>query len=359
MLQNTPDLSGALNLLQNCMDVQASDTVLLVCESPALGWYDEEATEVLGAAIQQIGAAFSMIEVGHPDEPLPVTYKDMVNQSSAIIYLSRIGDQDRFTDKLPGKKVAMLYVRDGAALQSEYASIDHNAMKHFKTSVDRIMTSAKRITITCPLGSEIECTISPEDYSPKNCYGGGDVAVKRFPLCVPQPILAKEMSGRVALADWLTPTGSRSYSPAVCKIDDVVFAEVEAGRITGFHGDNESVSRIEKHYEFVSKKFAIDKYIVHSWHAGIHPACSYPHNINDDPDRWSNNIFGSPRYVHFHTCGAYPPGEICWMVRDPTIQIDGTSLWEKGRLMYNNFPQTKDVTNLWPTLRNLLNTGTI
>jgi hypothetical protein len=51
-----------------------------------------------------------------------------------------------------------------------------------------------------------------------------------------------------------------------------------------------------------------------------------------DPDRWSNSVFTSPRWLHFHTCGAYAPGEICWMVGEPKVEVDGKALWREGRL---------------------------
>ena len=34
--------------------------------------------------------------------------------------------------------------------------------------------------------------------------------------------------------------------------------------------------------------------------------------------------------LHFHTCGAYAPGEISWNVVDPTILIDGVPVWQDG-----------------------------
>ena len=60
--------------------------------------------------------------------------------------------------------------------------------------------------------------------------------------------------------------------------------------------------------------FSIDEKAVHSWHSGIHPGINYSKKISFNPDMWSNTMFVSSKYLHFHTCGNYAPGEICWMV---------------------------------------------
>ncbi|MEO0977671.1 MAG: hypothetical protein AAFY24_10455 [Pseudomonadota bacterium] len=339
---------GVDNLLTKCMKVKAGETALIVCEDPALGWYDAAASGMVRTALEKIGCRVSLIKVGGPDQPLPAHYEHDLAAHDVIVYLARVGDQDRFTDKLPGKTVAMLYVRDENSLTSAYAATDHDAMVALKTAVDAVSRASERVTISCPMGTRLEGLVEMEDDT------DGEVAVKRFPLCVPQPVLTRAISGQVALARWLTPTGSRSYSPAAARIDGIVMAQVDHGRIAGFKGDADSVRAIEQHYQMVSDRFDLDKHAIHSWHAGIHPACFFDGNIDDDPDRWSNNIFGNPRFLHFHTCGRTPPGEICWMVLDPTISFDGTPLWLEGRLQPHNFPQTGAAVRNWPELSELL-----
>lgn len=336
--------AGVDNLLQKCMKLKAGTTTLIVCEDPALGWYDAGASTLIKAALETLGCSVSTIDVGGPDGPLPENYEAQLAAHDAIVYLARIGDQDRFADKLPGKTVAMLYARDEKTLKSPYAATSHDAMTALKKAVDAIARASTRVEISCPLGTRLHGNVVMEDEIE------GEVSVKRFPLCVPQPVLTRAISGQVALTRWLTPTGSRSYSPAAVPIDDVVMAKVSQGRITGFDGDRTSIKAIEEHYGRVSDLFGLDKDAIHSWHAGIHPACFYEDDIDADPDRWSNNIFGSPRFLHFHTCGSVPPGEICWMILDPTIAFDGVPLWQDGRLQPQNFAQTATVLKTWQEL---------
>lgn len=339
---------GVDNLLQKCMKVKAGDTALIVCEDPALGWYDTDAANLIKASLKALGCRVSTIRVDGPDRPLPVDYEEQLAAHDTIVYLARVGDQDRFVDKLPGKNVAMLYARDQQSLTSAYAATDHDAMVALKKSVDSVARASDRVTISCPLGTRLEGRVEMEDDVE------GEVSVKRFPLCVPQPVLTRAISGQVALTRWLTPTGSRSYSPASVRIDGVVMAHVDKGRIAGFEGDRQTVRSIADHYTRVADQFGLDRSAIHSWHAGIHPACFFGGNIDDDPDRWSNNIFGNPRFLHFHTCGSAPPGEICWMVLDPTIAFDGVELWSGGCLQPQNFDETAKVIKVWPELSTLL-----
>ena len=111
-----------------------------------------------------------------------------------------------------------------------------------------------------------------------------------------------------------------------------MFAHIENGRICGFDGDAAEIAAIRRHYARVSGRFGIDADVVHSWHAGIHAGCRFDGRPGDNPDLWSNSVFGHPRYLHFHTCGDYAPGEICWMVANPSIVADGEVLWADGRL---------------------------
>ncbi len=183
--------------------------------------------------------------------------------------------------------------------------------------------------------------------------GGGDVGVKRFPMGVPQPIVSDGFKGRVALGRYLTPTGSKAYDPPHVAIDGNVFAHLDGHRIVDFTGEAGQVTTIRQHYEHVAGLFEIEPFIAHSWHAGIHPGCRYSDTVEANPDRWSNNVFTHPRLLHFHTCGNYAPGEICWTILDPTVVVDGTALWEDGVLHPTRFESGQHCFAEWPELDDL------
>ena len=89
--------------------------------------------------------------------------------------------------------------------------------------------------------------------------------------------------------------------------------------------------------------FAIDRNFVHSWHAGIHPGCGYPWDARANYERWGGAAFGNPRILHFHTCGAYAPGEISLNVIDPTVEADGVAYWEQGTFRAERLPNGHEI----------------
>lgn len=348
-MTTSPELAeGARNMLLNCAQVTPEDSLLIVREDPALGWYDLETAEAVADAARALGITPTVLDVGAPENVRDTGVAQAIDAHSCTIFLSRMGDQDRFADPPPGKKIVMSYARDQAGLGSAYGRTHHQAFLQLKAAVNEIMLGAETVHMTCPLGTDITGNVSKTDKE-----SPADVAVRRFPMGVPQPLDGSQLSGKVALARFLTPTGSNSYEPPSLEIDATVFAEVSMGRITDFTGDPDMVGRIRGHYRMVADLFGLDADIVHSFHAGIHPGLSYGKAAALDPDRWSNTTFTNPRVLHFHTCGDYPPGEICWMVIDHTFEVDGKPLWQKGRLCVDDFEQTARCLEDWPELRPL------
>jgi hypothetical protein len=340
---------GARNILINCGDLGVGESLLIIHERPDLGWYDSEAPLAVAAEARNMGLSPTLLDVGEPSNDRDPRVIEAMAGHDCTIFFARIGDQDRFAEPEPGKKIVMCYIRDIEMLASSYAGAHHHAFVDLKKAVNAVLLGAGRIEITCPLGTALS-----GDVGGGTGDDGGDVGVRRFPLGVPQPVGAAEFSGSVAIARFLTPTGSRVYDPASIVIEETIFADVGAGRIDGFRGDPAVVGRVRDHYRMVADLFGIDGDVLHSWHAGIHPGAAYTADAADNPDRWSNTIFTNPRFLHIHTCGAYAPGEICWMVLDPTVTVDGETLWENGRLELGHFPRTRQCLERWPELADLV-----
>ena len=336
---------GARNLLINCAGLEPGESLLIIREDPALGWYDRAAPEAVAREARTLGVRLTLLEVGRPgNEPEP-SVAEAIAAHDCTVFFARLGDQDRFAAPVPGKRSVMSYARDAAMLASAYGRASHLAFRDLKEAINAVLLGAGRIEITCPLGTSYAGVVSEADRA-----APADVSVLRFPLGVPQPLEGDGFSGRVAVSRYLTPTGSKVYEPPSLALESTIHAEVEAGRIAGFTGDRHEIARVRAHYERVAGQFGIEWDVVHSWHAGIHPASAYSADVAEDPDRWSNTVFTNPRFVHFHTCGNYAPGEICWNVLDPSIAIDGVKLWDTGRLRPEAFPQTKTCLETWPEL---------
>ena len=181
----------------------------------------------------------------------------------------------------------------------------------------------------------------------------GDTSLKRFPMSVFTPVPAHGFSGRIALCGFLTGTGSRYYDDYHLIFDGPVAALMQDGRLIGFEGGTGDVAKANAQYDRVAGMFGIDRNFVHSWHAGIHPGCGYPWDINENVERWGGAAFGNPRLLHFHTCGAYAPGEISWNVVDPTIHIDGVPIWSRGVFDLERLPGGAAILAEFPDVRAL------
>jgi len=346
----TSDLeAGVLNLLINCAGVRSGESLLIVREDPKLGWYDTAAPKAVSDAADSMGLITTMMQVGAPGLSKDPGLLNAIAAHDITIFFARVGDQDRFEDNAGQERSVMVYARDAASLSSPFGRTNHHAMAALKEAVNEVVFSANHIEVTCSLGTRFSGTVPHVERE-----NATEVTVKRFPVGVPQPVPAKQFSGRVVLARFLTPTGSMPYEPASCAIHKPVIAVVEDGRVVDFKGEVRSVGAVRQHYRTISSRFGIDRDCVHSWHAGMHPGCSYDGRLEDDPDRWSNNVFMHPRFLHFHTCGDYAPGEICWMILDPTIAADGNPLWDNGKLMFENFKETSAVVKSWPELHDLM-----
>lgn len=317
--------TGALNLLRNCAHAAAGDRLLIAYEPPEYGYFDADAVGVVARAAEQLGLRVDAASVGfNPDNPhLPPDLLDRFEAADIIVFLARLGDQLRFSEMPQGKTIVVSFALSQELFKSGFATGHHEAFLELKAAVNEALDRAEHVRISCPLGTEI--TGRPE----MNLAPDGDTTILRFPMSVFTPVPAHSFSGRAAMT-FLTGTGSRYYDDYTPEFGAPVFALMENGRLTGFEGAAEDVARANAQYDRVSSMFGIDRNFVHSWHAGIHPGCGFPWDMRQNWERWGGAAFGNPRILHFHTCGAYAPGEISWNIFDPTIEVDGVTLWEDG-----------------------------
>jgi hypothetical protein len=336
--------SGAQNLIEGCLGDVAGKTILVVAEDPALGWYDSAAPACVKSVLAEMGAVVRTIQVGAPQNHAIDAVQQALDTADEAIFFARIGDQGRFKPQYRGPRSVMSYALNAGMLASGYGTLDHKAMIALKNAVDEVTLGAHHIRVTCPLGTDFEG--SPGE----SLTTGGEVVVSRYPMGVPKPVLANNFNGVVKLTHYLTPTGSKVYEPAFLSLPDVVTAHIEGTRIADVTGPADLVANFRQHYDHVAAQFGLDAYNIDSWHAGIHPLMGYDMAAKNDPVRWSQTVFSNPRLLHFHTCGMGPPGEICWMIVDPTITIDGTTLWENGRLHPERFASTRKVLEASPGL---------
>ena len=324
--------AGTRNLLLGCVGLAAGEKLLVVREDSRHGYYDDAAPDFVADAARRLGARVDTVSAPLIDGPeaFPDKLKSAMAAVDHTLFFGRIGDQVRFLP-LPGSGTkTMCYALDAGFLGSAFCRLPHDLMEDLKHRLEAELAAAGEWRITCSLGTDVTGRVAEAAAD----EAGDDFSLRLFPVVTFRPESCRTMTGRVAVAHWLMATGSRAYEPDALPLDAPVFAVVEDGRIRGFEGDPALVRRVDAHYDMVAAKFDLDRDVVHSWHAGINPQSFYPRPAAEDLERWGGVSFASPRYLHFHTCGNYAPGEIAWSLFDATVEIDGRAYWRDGRLVW-------------------------
>jgi len=330
---------GVRNLLDACAQAQSGERLLIVEEQPALGFYGNGLGDAVALCAVQTGLRVERRQTPFSAEidAMPADLDHALRTSDHVLFLARIGDQLRFTAMPGNARPIVSYVLDKDALASPFAGACYRSFLALKYALDRLVAGARHIRITCPLGTDYAGYVKPQETPP------ADVTIKRFPIAVFSPVMCENFAGTVAVMHCLAGTGSRYYEPYGVRLDAPVFAHVDGHRVVGWDGPDDAVRRVTAHYDLVAGRFGIERDFVHSWHAGIHPGCTYQDSAFDNLERWSGSAFGNPRLLHFHTCGAYAPGEICWNVVDATVAIDDVPVWESGKLHPERFPEGREI----------------
>ena len=340
---------GARNLLVNCANARPGDRLLIAYEPSEHGYFDDDAHECVTREAERIGLAVDAVDVGFDaDNPyLSDELRQRMQGFDIILFLARLGDQLRFSDMPQGKTVIVSFALNAHLLESGFGNAHYEAFLELKNEANSVISRADEVRITCPAGSDVvgksSIVLGPES----------DTTIMRFPMSVFTPVPATGFSGRIALPGFLTGTGSRYYDGYTVEFDGPVHALLSDGRLAEFEGDPMDVERANSHYDRVSSLFGIDRNFVHSWHAGIHPGCGFPWDARSSYERWGGVAFGNPRVLHFHTCGAYAPGEISWNVIDPTIEVDGTKYWDRGTFRAEILPNGPSILSRYPCAASL------
>jgi hypothetical protein len=341
--------AGALSLLRDCVHCAPGERLLIVEEPRGAGYYDDEAPRLAAAAGRALGMRVYETEApaGIDDAAEMAAFVESLKGFDHVVFFARVGDQLRFSD-LPGIPPAtMCYTLDREMLDSQFGAACHYGMCELKAAIDAAFAAAEEVRVTCPHGTDYVGSPPRFDHEPV------EVTLKRFPMLVPRPVPADGFSGRVALSRFIVGTGSHFYEPYSLPLEHDVFAMVEDNRIVGFDGPAADTARIRAHYEDIAGRFGLDPWSLHSWHAGIHPGCGFTSDARGQLMRWAGSAFGNPRVLHFHTCGDFAPGEISWIVLDPTIAVDGVAVWQDGMLYPERLPDCARILQRHPRLAEL------
>ena len=334
------------NLLFRCAGGRSGQSLLIVHESDEHDYYDQDLHESIADHAKALGfyVEFFPIRFDPEIKAIPEELEKASKSADHTVFLARLADQVRFVQHKTFENWIISYALDQDMLFSDFGVVDYQGFVALKNTINSVMKEAAHITVTCPAGTHFSGNV--KDLEPEQ----SDVHVKRFPLSIFTPLTTENFEGRIAQNGFLVGTGSQYYTPYACALKNTLFIEFSGHRITDFNGDKADTDAAKRHYEFVAETYDIDPFYIHSWHAGMHPSCSFDQPASASFERWSGAAFGNPRLLHFHTCGKFPPGEISLNLVDPTVTVDGEKIWDAGVLHPQRLPAGNQLLEEFPSL---------
>ena len=330
---------AARNLLQNCIGLKPDEDLLVVREPAQYRYYDQLAPDTVETEATAMGARVHSLctpLINGPDDA-PAYLRTALEQVDHTVFFSRIGDQMRFYP-LPGPGTkTMCYALDASMLAGEACRVPYQLTLQTLAYVQKKLNDTTHWQVTCPLGTDIagQCDRVGDTLDAKAGF-----TIRLFPLGPFRTFSCTGVSGRL-VSRWFPGSATRRYEPYGLMVEEPATLVVENGRIVNFEGPARTASKVREHYEHVAGCFDIDPFVVHSWHGGTNPKIFYPQAAENDIERWNGVVHSHPRYTHFHTCGAYNPGEIVVGLIDTSIFINHEPYWEQGRLRLLEHPDAK------------------
>ncbi len=347
--------AGADNLLLDSMGIGPDQRMLVVEEPDDCTLFEKRFADFI---VQHAGfhgvtsVRRSPALVADPKD-FPRDILQMMQEVDHTLFLSRLGDYCRFTNLEAPCSKTICYVRSLDMLGSAFAGtcnrLFHSLLERFESE----LFAAREWRIRCPLGTDIRGGFAWDQDSE------GEFSMNLFPVTTFRPAPCGTADGRVALSRWLMPGGAPKVDNARLMLDETIVAEVSNGELTGFTGSIESVRAANDHYDHVAGTLGINRNRIHSWHAGMNPFTRFDGDLATDRGlaEWEAISFASPRYLHMHTCGDIPPGEISWSVFNPTVEVDGQTLWEDGQFLWLQRPDIRPMLDASPGALALLETS--
>ena len=336
---------GALNLINDCIGVKAGQTLLIVCESPGAGCYEKSVCETIAAEARSLGIDTSVLETRTASGPndVPLVVSAAMQQVDHTLFLSRLGDQIRFSLTHGNGTKTIAYTRDLDYLGNEFGCTPWSLYKQVHDCLLEAILSSREYRITCALGTDLTGEVPADSAKPALT----SFTINYFPMVIYPPLNCLKLNGALAFDRFLMTTSVNSFDNSVLLLDEPVVGFIEDNRLVDFAGPMALVDKVRDQYRRVGALSGGDAMAVHSWHAGIYPKTFYKGNVYDDVQLWGDLTFASPRYTHFHTCGV-APGNIASATFDATIAFDGVKFWDAGRLAFLDTPGMQSLLSQYP-----------
>jgi hypothetical protein len=315
------------NLLRRCARIKPGQRVLVLNETDS-DVVEPEIVELIADHARELGAEVRTLWSEHVERPDQIRDDILtaIAEADVTIFHHGIGGKLRFAG-IPGKGIGVTNLASNAAiLDSPWARVPYGLWEATMQVIARDLAATRNWRITDLHGTDISGTVpDAERQAPPNAQV---FTLRSFPIGTHSPISAGNARGTLALR-WLV--SSANHFDGSLKLADWVHAEIRDGRITDLHGPAGEVERAKRFFENVGQQTQQEPYALSSWHAGINPQAFSPWTDESSLNRWQSIGHNNPRTLHFHAVGTQTPGELSLPLIDHTVEIDGETLWNRGR----------------------------
>jgi len=343
---NSNQVKGAKNLLLNCVEAQPGQSILIVGEDGPSAHFDSATCNIVAEVAQSLGLNVKIMIAPETrgKEDFPAQISEAMAVADETIFFGRLGDQIRFCPTPgPGRKI-VCYALDPDYLGAQFGRTNFRLMKAIENELISRIAKARTYHIKCPDGTDL---VGGLDGLGESQEAMTPFSVTLFPVMIFPPVTCARMSGKIVLKHWLTSSSTNIYEGSVMHLPTPLVATVKNGEIIKFEGESDLVERVKAQFERVGEMADGSPFSVNSWHTGINPGTYYVGKATDDLERWGTVAYGSPRYTHFHACGA-DPGDIAFTMIDATIAFDDEVYWRDGEFVFMGDPKVQALMRQHP-----------
>ena len=196
--------AGADNLLVQCMAVERGDTLLIVTEPPERSFYDPRVAEAVAERSRQLGVRTRVLEArlaSGPDD-VPTDVARAMRGADHTLFLSRLGDQIRFSDEQGSGRKTISYTRDLDYLGSRFGCTPFHLFQDVHDRLLEFIRSARSYSITSASGTDLIGEVG--DHEQRSMVT--PFAITCFPAVICPPLRCVNLTGRLVLERFLMST---------------------------------------------------------------------------------------------------------------------------------------------------------
>ena len=321
--------AGIENCVATCAGVERGQSVYIVTQEEAA---DPAVVEALTESARDRGGEVHVVSgpVIPRDRPeeIPPAVLDAYRRADVLFAHYPSLKREALHPHFPGESRVRVpnRARTVSLMSSEWAGFPYSVQRALATTLDTLSAPGKSWRITSPNGTDVRGSFGARESTVAQAYfveDEGGRARRNFPGGVHSPVVAVATEG-VIVADHIAGFGGMPES---------VRLELKEGRVVSLEGGDPSM------HESLNRTDGF----IDSWHAGVNPKTIVPLARADNPVQWYSYSHCSPMIVHFHVGRSHDPVDVACF--DQTIEIDGRTVYDQGRLAIWDDPEVHGAVN--------------